>query len=228
MNIFPEAVSTYAHEMDKLFWLITLFAGLGFFITIGILIYALIRFRYSPQRKPMTFRGNTFREFRWVALGMALLAFADFYVLYDEHDTWDKMMQTVPEEKDLHIAITGRQWNWIFTYPGPDGKLYTADDVIINEPNSTIHVPIHKNVVFDIRSVDVIHSVFLKEARFKYDAIPGRTITKWVQFHRPGKYELICAELCGVLHSKMRNFIMVESEEVFQQWLDELYAGTNE
>ena len=51
---------------------------------------------------------------------------------------------------------------------------------------------------------DVIHSFFVPEFRIKQDIVPGMDITSWFQATDPGKYELGCAELCGLGHYKMR------------------------
>ena len=40
-----------------------------------------------------------------------------------------------------------------------------------------------------------------------------------------GTYDITCAEICGVLHSKMRNFIVVESQEKYEQFLKSLYES---
>ena len=40
---------------------------------------------------------------------------------------------------------------------------------------------------------------------------------------RPGKYELVCAELCGWGHYKMRGQVTVhETEAELQEWIDEM------
>ena len=128
-----------------------------------------------------------------------------------------------PVTADLQIAVTGRQWNWIFTYPGKDGKLYTADDIMIDDQNSELHVPVNKNIVFDLKSRDVVHSFFLKNVRLKQDAIPGRTMKRWFNCNKEGRYEIACSEICGMLHSQMRNWLVVDSQENFDKYMKTLY-----
>ena len=36
-----------------------------------------------------------------------------------------------------------------------------------------------------------------------------------------GKYEIACAELCGLGHYKMRSFLEVLSEQDYEKWLKE-------
>lgn len=224
MHLFPENISTYGHEIDELFWLILLLGGIAFVISLFILFYPLVKYRYGKTPRAEYVRGQGWKQLRWIVLPVVLLAFSDFVILTKEHGTWAKMMRA-PEKNDFHIAVTGRQWNWIFQYPGPDGKLYTGDDVYIDEQNSELHVPLNKTVMVDIKARDVLHSFFLPNMRFKYDAIPGRTVVRWFNATKTGKYEIVCAEICGVLHSKMRNYLVVDSEEDFENYLKKLYQS---
>ncbi|MBI3324532.1 MAG: cytochrome c oxidase subunit II, partial [Candidatus Omnitrophica bacterium] len=68
-------------------------------------------------------------------------------------------------------------------------------------------------------SKDVIHSLFLPQFRLKRDAVPGLTGRVWLQATKTGSFEIVCAELCGLGHYRMRGFLTVESPEEFQQWL---------
>lgn len=224
MKLFPENISTYGHEIDELFWLILILGGIAFVISLFILFYPLVKYRYRKTPRAEYVRGQSWKQLRWIALPVVLLAFSDFAILTKEHGTWTKMMKA-PEQHDFHIAVTGRQWNWIFQYPGPDEKLYTADDVYVDEQNSELHVPLNKTVMVDIKARDVLHSFFLPNLRFKYDAIPGRTVVRWFNATKTGKYEIVCAEICGVLHSRMRNFLVVDTEEDFENYLKKLYQS---
>ena len=46
------------------------------------------------------------------------------------------------------------------TYPGPDGKLGTDDDLTLE---NQLHVPVNKVVHVKLTSEDVIHSFYLTE-----------------------------------------------------------------
>lgn len=224
MRLFPENISTYGQEIDQLFWLIFILAGIAFVITLFILFYPVLRYGHKKNARAEHIRGDNWKQLRWIALPVVILAFCDFAILTKEHGTWTKIMRA-PEQSDFHVAVTGRQWNWIFQYPGRDGKLYTGDDVYVDEQNSELHVPVNKTVMVDIKARDVLHSFFLPNLRFKYDAIPGRTVVRWFNATKTGKYELVCAEICGVLHSKMRNYLVVDSEEDFKKYTEQLYQS---
>lgn len=222
-DIFPKSISTYGHEIDNLFWLITIIIGIAFFISLFILLYPIFNNRRGSVPRATYFTGEKKKHFRWVTIALVLLALSDFAILFAEHGTWAKMEEnSIPA--DFHVAITGRQWNWIFTYPGKDGKLYTADDIMIDEQNSELHVPVNKNIVIDLKATDVLHSFFVAELRLKQDNIPGRTIRRWFNATVEGTYDMACAEICGVLHSQMRNFLVVESQEKFDSYMNDLIA----
>jgi cytochrome c oxidase subunit 2 len=53
----------------------------------------------------------------------------------------------------------------------------------------------------------------------KQDAVPGMTIDVVFQPTKAGKYEIACAELCGVGHYIMRGKIVVETQAAFDTWL---------
>ena len=118
--------------------------------------------------------------------------------------------------------MTAKQFNWEITYPGPDGKLGTKDDVTIE---NEFHVPLNKVVRLGLESKDVIHSFFVPNMRLKQDAVPGRTIEVWFQATEPGQYEIPCAELCGFGHSGMKGNLTVQSQEDYDKWLKDTYAN---
>ncbi len=226
MNIFPENVTTYAGEIDNLFWLIFTFVAIAFVISVIALIYPMIRYSNKNSPKAEYITGEKKKHFKWITIALVLLAMSDFVILVVEHGTWDKIEMNPPTD-GVRVGITGIQWNWVFTYPGPDGKINTSDDIVINEMESELHVPVNTNVIMELRSRDVIHNVFLPNARLKQDVLPGRTNIRWVNFTKEGKYELICSQICGVLHSKMRNFIVVDSKEKYDAFMKDLYEKHN-
>ena len=76
-----------------------------------------------------------------------------------------------------------KQFNWEITYPGPDGKFGTKDDVTVE---NDFHVPVNKVVRIDLNSKDVIHSFFVPNMRLKQDAVPGRIIDVWFEATETG------------------------------------------
>ena len=100
----------------------------------------------------------------------------------------------------------------------PAGK----DDILtVNE----ITVPVNRVVRVQLHSKDVIHSFFLPNFRVKQDIVPGMTPEVVFFPTRAGKFELACAELCGLGHYRMRGFFDVVSPQEFEAWLREQAAG---
>lgn len=219
MKLFPENISTYGHEIDNLFYFISVPVGLAFLITIVVFIYPLIRNRHKEGRKASYITGTSWKQLRWIVIPMVLIGLSDVVILFAEKDAWHSIEETLPKE-DFKVAITGRQWSWTITYPGKDGILYTADDVM--ETND-LHVPVNSVIHLDIKSLDVLHSVFIPNVRLKQDALPGRTITRWFEATKTGSYDISCAEICGVAHSNMKGTLHVDSNEDFLTYLDEIY-----
>jgi cytochrome c oxidase subunit 2 len=51
------------------------------------------------------------------------------------------------------------------------------------------------------------------------DAVPGRYTSMWFEASKPGTYQLLCAEFCGMSHSKMIGRIVAMTPNDFQTWL---------
>ena len=75
-----------------------------------------------------------------------------------------------------------------------------------------------------VQSEDVLHSFFLPNLRIKQDLVPGMRQFSWFHANQGGIYDLVCAELCGWGHYKMRGRLVVESREDFDAWLLEMAA----
>ncbi|NES84281.1 MAG: cytochrome c oxidase subunit II [Moorea sp. SIO2B7] len=109
----------------------------------------------------------------------------------------------------LVVNVNGIQYAWIFTYP---------DSGIIS---GEMHVPIDKEVQVNISAGDVLHSFWLPQFRIKQDAVPGRDAQLRFTPTRLGEYPIVCAELCGAYHGAMKTFLYVQTEEEYNQWLQE-------
>ena len=97
------------------------------------------------------------------------------------------------------VNVTGQQFAWTFEYRGAGGKV-SSDQLYLPEGTS---------VEFHVRSKDVIHDFWVPEFRLKIDAVPGITTKYRVTPNRLGAYTVVCAELCGLGHSTMRQTVHV-------------------
>jgi cytochrome c oxidase subunit 2 len=72
--------------------------------------------------------------------------------------------------------------------------------------------------------MDVLHSFFLPNLRVKQDAVPGMKIPVWFKATETGTYDIVCAEVCGWGHYKMKGRVTVESRADFNRWLARIEA----
>lgn len=95
------------------------------------------------------------------------------------------------------------------------------------------HIPVGKEVSFQIRSRDVIHSAYMPHFRAQMNAVPGmttrftfvptittdsmRTLLGDEEFN----YVLLCNKVCGSAHYNMQMDIVVDTEEDYMAWLEE-------
>lgn len=101
----------------------------------------------------------------------------------------------LPHGPAIEVKAHARQWSWTFTYDGADGP---------RESEGVLHIPAGQPVDVLITSADVIHSVWVPQLGGKMDAIPGRQNRLRLEAARPGTYEGLCAEFCGLEHATMR------------------------
>ena len=87
-----------------------------------------------------------------------------------------------------------------------------------------LHLPEREEIVIQIKSMDVLHSFFLPNVRIKQDVVPGMKQFVWFRPNKSGTYDIVCAELCGWGHYKMRGRMVIESREKFDTWLKATYA----
>jgi cytochrome c oxidase subunit 2 len=212
----PEDVSTFGQEIDSLFYLIYYITAVTFILVTVVMIVFLIKYRDQGGRRATYSHGNTTLEIIWTIIPATILIVLAFM----SASTWAKVKRFIPAT-DFELGVTAKQFNWEISYPGPDGKLGTDDDVKFD---NDVHVPVNKPIRLHITSRDVIHSFFIPNMRFKQDAVPGREIGAWFQATKTGKYELPCAELCGFGHSGMKGWLFVQTPEEYKKWADENLA----
>lgn len=226
----PENINPDGAIVDSLFMAIFYLTG-PIFIGTGIaLFWFMWKYDGDKNTEPVKFtHGDHTLEVVWSVLPAVTLLFLAIYQL----DAWaDRKMKRPMTPGDDGIVgtdddqlkkptalITGRQFQWEIRYPGGDDELFTSDDLVTN---TELHVPANEEVVLQIESRDVLHSFFLPNLRVKQDVVPGMTQYVWFKAEKEGIYDIVCAELCGWGHYKMRGRLVVESQSKHEQWMDEL------
>jgi cytochrome c oxidase subunit 2 len=219
---FPENISTFGGDIDGVFYLIYYIVGFWFVLTQVAIVYFILRFRRRPGTRARHVRGDRWRELAWIMVPAAIVLVLDLGIDAAGARVWDRVKTHIPPG-DVHLDATGKQFEWLITYPGPDGRLGTPDDFTVN---SELHVPAGKDVRVTLRSQDVLHSFFLPNARLKQDVVPGRAIDVWFNVTKPGEYELACSELCGFCHYTMRGKFIVHTAEEYERWVREWPPNT--
>ncbi len=213
--ILPPGASTFASDIDFLYYFILVITGIAFVVVEGGIIFFLFKYRARPGRKAVYTHGSTKAEIIWTAVPAVTVVIIGLM----SGGVWNtvKGRNSVPPDA-IEYGLLGRQFEWNVTYAGGDGRLGTPDDFDVR---NQLHIPVDQPVVLRLTAEDVIHSFFVPAFRVKQDALPGQTINVWFEATEVGEYELACAELCGLGHYRMRASVTVHTQEDYQRWLAE-------
>lgn len=232
---FPEPISEFAKSIDSQFHRTLVICGVIFFLAQLGLAMIVIRSRGTGGTAAHS-HGNNTLEMVWTSATAVLFVGLG---LFGER-AWASLHFTGAAPGALQVEVTAQQFAWNFRYPGPDGKLGRTDTKLISDSSgnplgidpqdpasaddvvsSVLAVPVNQEVELTLRSKDVTHSFFVRELRLKQDLVPGLRIKIHFNAEKEGKYDIACAELCGLGHHQMRSFLEVMSEDGFQTWLKE-------
>jgi cytochrome c oxidase subunit 2 len=198
----PEQASDYARRVDHLHFFVittTMIAAAGVFLT-ALAFYVKYRRRSdndpTPRVVPRPFHEVLFVS---VPLSFFLLWFAIGFPQFVELSR--------PPQGAMDVYVQGKKWMWKFAYPGGPSSL------------DALRVPAGRPVRLLITSRDVIHSFFVPQLRVKQDALPGRYTQTWFTATKPGRYEIFCAEYCGMGHSSMLGELVVMPAAEFDEWI---------
>lgn len=256
-GLLPVAASSDAGDVDELFnFMMTIATGL-FLLIEGVLIYSLFKFRRRPgdttDGPPL--EGNVPLEIVWTAIPTVIVFILAIYSfeIYNRMGGLDPMVAGDPGPnklahahhhspqlvaldtqqqnialglgvspgskqgiEPLEVKVNGIQYAWVFTYP--------ESGVVSGE----IHVPVDRPVALTMTAGDVIHAFWLPEFRIKQDVIPGRETKLVFTPNKVGQYPVICAELCGAYHGGMKTQLYVQSQEEYDQWIQDNTFAMNE
>ena len=203
------------------------------FIAVGLfMVYCIWKFKYQKNRRSEYKPEDSKLEFRLTVittLGVAALLAPGLFV-------WNKYV-TVPKDA-YQIEVLAYQWACGYRLPGKDDKLGKTDIKNINDKNPfgisskdingiddivILNEPLHllKNrpVKVLLRSTDVLHNFYVPQFRGKMDMLPGSITYYWFEPTKTGKFEVLCAEFCGIGHYAMRSMVIVDEEKKYNEWL---------
>jgi cytochrome c oxidase subunit 2 len=215
----PRDVSLNGHLVDGVLRYLTVATGICFTVAVGVLAVAVVFHRArGGARKAHYTRGDRPRHVvLTLAVALAMFVAVDVVLAARASRELRGVFWRYPDggAGALRVEVTARQWAWTFRYAGPDGRFGTPDDVVtLNE----LHVPVGRPVTLQLRSRDVIHSLYLPSFRTKIDAIPGSVTRLWFQAQEAGRFEIGCAQHCGVGHYKMRGLLLADAPADYARW----------
>ena len=206
-----EAVDTRKQFFDvwDVYWPIALAVLV---IVAGLVLLFLVRYRArGPDAGPS--RGRDEHTTLEVAYAAALVCIAAFLIAL----TFSRMPgdESAASGPPVAIEVTASRWNWRFEYANGAVEQGTKNHVPV------LRVPVGAPITFHGTSLDVIHSFWIPEERFKRDLFPGIE-TRWgMSFERvanwPGGGE--CAEFCGLEHARMVFDVLIMPRAAFERWL---------
>lgn len=232
----PVIASEHGQDVDNFIIYIHWLMAALFIGWTGYYLYVLWRFN-GKKNKKADYHGARTHASTYLEIAVAIvevILLVGFAI-----PLWAKVVDQVPKpEESTQIRVMAEQFNWNFMHPGADDKFgkqafeHVAPDNKfgrdLEDPNgkddiftlNNIHLPIDKNVVFHVSSLDVIHSFKVIALRVCQDAIPGMSITVWCKPLQAGRYQINCAQLCGQGHTAMTGgFLNVDTQEDYDAWL---------
>ncbi len=213
--------------------LVTLVITALVFIAVNLFVaWSIVRFRHRPGRRA-AFEPENRRLEGWLTLvttlGIVAMLAPGLYVYSD---------MISPPKDALVVEALGQQWQWRFRFPGADGRLGRSDTARVSADNpfgldpadpageddvlidaAELHLPLARPVTVLLRSRDVLHNFYVPHFRVKMDLVPGLVSRLWLTPTQPGRFEILCAELCGVGHFNMRGAVVVAEAAEFDTWL---------
>jgi cytochrome c oxidase subunit 2 len=217
----PRDVSEHGRVIDNLFNFILYLTGAVFIVTECVLFYFTWKYDGRVNEKPAKFsHGSHALELVWTILPAVTLLFIAIYQM----EAWAAAKMD-PPDIPITAEVTGRQFNWDFRYPGPDGVLHTADDIVRTDGH--LYLPVDEEILLRITSADVLHSFFLPNLRLKQDVVPGMEQNMWFKATKTGGYDIVCAELCGWGHYKMKGRVHFLPRDQYEAKLAEMMDEQN-
>ena len=212
-------------------WLLVLCVVISVFV-LGLLGFAMFRFRRSAHPVPSRTTHNTTIEVVWTLIPVLILvaiAIPSIKLLREQYS---------PPKADLTVKVIGNQWYWTYQYPDngdleivsnmlkekgdvkPGERFRTdADGPPLLAVDERMVIPAGKVVKFIVTSNDVIHSFGVPALWQKMDGNPGQLNETWAKVDRPGVYFGQCSELCGARHGYMPIVIEAVSPAKFAAWI---------
>lgn len=222
---FPPSISEHGPAYDQQFLITIIVVGISFVAAQVGLGYMVWRYRDTGGgERALYSHGSNKLEMTWTAI--TALIFISLAILGQR--VWARLHFQPAPAGSAQIQVVAQQFQWNFHYPGADKQFGRTDPSLVSDADlnfvgldqndaaakddavvATLAVPLDRPVELNLRSKDVTHSFWVPPLRFKQDLVPGMNIKVHFTANKVGKYELACAELCGMNHFKMKSYMIV-------------------
>jgi cytochrome c oxidase subunit 2 len=219
-------------SIDTTLFITLIISGIFFIAITVFMAVAVMRYRHKEGAKAH-YQPESKKLELWLiivtSIGIAAML-APGLVVYND-------FIQVPKNA-YELEVVAQQWQWAFRFAGQDGKLGISDIKFVDSANplgldpkdpagqddvliksNEVRLPLDQPVKVLLRSKDVLHNFYVPQIRSKMDMVPGMVSHFWFTPTKTGKYEVLCAEFCGVGHYNMRGHMIVEERDAFNQWL---------
>lgn len=193
------SISKYVETVDNTFIFILAVSVAFIALITFLMIYFVIKYNRKKGHKATNIHGNLTLELVWTLIPVAI-ALVMFYYGYQGY-----AMTLNPPADSMVVKVTGQMWKWTFEYEN-------------GIKSDTLYVPVNKNVRCDVTSQDVNHAFYIPAFRLKKDAIATRINVMWFNADKLGRYDVACAEYCGLSHSHMYTKVVVMPQNDFADW----------
>jgi len=188
-----DSASVEGARVDSMLWVTLAVSGIAFIGTQSLLFIFAYKYQEDANRKVVFFAHSTKLELIWTIIPaitltiLVVIGLRNWFLFTGE-----------PPKNAMVVEVTGKQFGWIYRYPGKDGsfgkKYYknidnasnslgliwddelAHDDIVMEQ---TVYLIKGKPVKLILGSRDVIHDVGLSHFRLKMDAVPGIPTTMW-------------------------------------------------
>jgi len=229
---WTSALASNWQQMDDTLTITLVITGIFFVVINLFVVYCLLRFRHRDGHRA-AYQPENKRLERWLigvtSLGIAALLTPGLAV-YASYVN--------PPSNAMVLEVVGQQWQWRFRFVGKAAKLGASDARFVSSANplgldpqdvasrdnivitgNEVHLPLNRPVRVLARSNDVLHDFFVPPMRARMNIVPGQVSSFWFTPTVAGRYEAMCAQLCGIGHPNMRGTVVVEDEAAFNAWL---------
>ena len=235
----PPDYSAHGWQVDQIIVITHWLMLILFVFWSAYFLYVLYRFRASRHPRA-SYHGMQSHWSTWSEAGVAVVEVV--LLVGFSIPGWYRWSSRVDKAQanPFEVRIVAEQFAWNVHYPGPDGKFGRTAVNLITSTNSLgldmsdpdakddvvalnqLHLPVNREALIHVTSKDVIHSFKLPVMRVEQDAIPGMDVPIHftpIRTTNGDRWEIACAQLCGLGHYRMRGQINVDTQPDLEKWM---------